>query len=193
MIERSLVLMKPDAIRRGIVGEILTRFERMGLKVVGAKLINIDKEMGAMHYNHDEKWAEKVGNINLNECEEFGVDPIEAFGTDDPIEIGKKVDEWNSEFLSMGPVFAMVLEGVHAVQRIRDHVGKTFSLISPPGTIRGDYGLDSSLAGMRRQRTSYNMIHASGSVEEAKQEIELWFDDTELLDYKRTHEDLYGY
>ena len=193
MIERSLVLMKPDAVQRGIVGEILSRFERMGLKMVGAKLIQIDEKFGSRHYCHSDVWAEKVGSINLKECAESDIDPVEAFGSDDPIEIGKMVDKWNAEFLSMGPVLALVLEGPHAVQRIRDHVGGTFSLISAPGTIRGDYGLDSSLAGLRRGRTSFNMVHASGTVDEAKEEIKLWFEEDELLEYRRIHEDLYSY
>jgi nucleoside-diphosphate kinase len=193
MIERSLVLMKPDAVQRGIVGEILARFERMGLKIVGAKLIQIDEEFGSRHYCHNDEWAKKVGSFNLKDCEEQDIDPMEVFGTKDPVEIGRQVDKWNAEFLSMGPVLALVLEGPHAVQRIRDHVGGTFSLISAPGTIRGDYGLDSALAGLRRGRTSFNMVHASGTVDEAKEEIKLWFEDNELLEYRRVHEDLYSY
>lgn len=193
MIERSLVLIKPDAMQRGIAGEILYRFERMGLKIIGAKLVHIDKEFGAKHYNHDEKWQEKVGGKNLEECVELDLDPMEVFGSTDPKEIGKVVDKWNAEFLSMGPVFAWVLQGPNAVQRIRDHVGGTFSTISAPGTIRGDYGLDSGLSGMKRKRTSYNMIHASGAVDEAEAEIKLWFEERELLDYRRVHEDLYSY
>lgn len=193
MTERSLVLMKPDAVQRGIVGEILSRFERMGLKIVGAKLIHISEDFGAKHYNHDENWAVKVGGLNLKECEENDIDPKEAFGTEDPKEIGKMVDKWNAQFLSMGPVLALVFQGPHAVKRIRDHVGGTFSLISAPGTIRGDYGLDSSLAGLRRGRTSFNMIHASGTVDEAKEEIKLWFKDEELLDYHTAMDEIYSY
>lgn len=193
MIEQSLILMKPDAVQRGIVGEILHRFERMGLKVVGAKLLSVDEDFGAKHYNHDEDWYVKVGERNLADCEEFGFDPKEVFGTDDAREIGVLTDKRNAEFLASGPVFAMVLEGPNAVQRIRDHVGKTFSNISPAGTIRGDYGIDSAYSGMKRKRTSYNMIHASGAVDEAKEEIKLWFKDDEILEYRRVHEDLYSY
>lgn len=193
MIQQSLVLLKPDAVQRGIVGEIIHRFERMGLKIVGAKLIQIDEEFGARHYNHGEEWAKNVGERNIQDCQDFGLDPEEIFGTWDPVEIGKMVDKWNAEFLSMGPVFAVVFEGPNAVQRIRDHVGKLFSVISPPGTIRGDYGLDSAYSGMKRKRTSYNMIHASGTPDEAKEEINLWFKPEELLNYRRVHEDLYNY
>lgn len=193
MVERSLILMKPDAVKRGIVGEILHRFERMGLKIVGAKLILIDENLGLKHYNHPAEWYVKVGKRNLEDCESYELDPMDVFGTTDPEEIGKLTDKRNAEFLASGPVFAMVLEGPHAVQRIRDHVGSTFSTISPAGTIRGDYGLDSAYSGMKRGRTSYNMIHASGTPEEATDEIKLWFKEDELLQYKRVHEDLYNY
>lgn len=193
MIERSLVLLKPDAVQRGIVGEILHRFERMGLKVVASKFIKIDKEFGSKHYNHDIEWKKKVGERNKQDCIAYGLNVIDIYGTDKDEEIGQIVDEWNAEFLALGPLFAFVLEGPNAVQRIRDHVGKTFSTISPPGTIRGDYGLDSAYSGMSRKRTAYNMIHASGSVDEAKEEINLWFKPEEIFSYRRVHEDLYKY
>jgi nucleoside-diphosphate kinase len=193
MIERSLVLMKPDAVQRGIVGDILTRFESMGLKIVGAKLIRVDSDFGAKHYNHTDEWAVKTGQKNIEECAEFDLDPKDVFGTEDPKEIGKTIDKWSAAFISSGPVLALVFEGPNAVQRIRDHVGNLFPFISPPGTIRGDYGLDSSTTTMRRRRVTYNLIHASGEIDEAKDEIKLWFKDEELLDYRRIHEDLYNY
>lgn len=193
MIEKSLVLLKPDAVQRGIVGEILHRFEKMGLKVAGAKLVQIDEQFGAKHYNHDDAWKKRVGERSLNDCSDYNLDPQKIYGTTEPKQIGAVIDKWNAEFLSIGPVFAVVLQGPNAVNRIRDHVGKTFSTISPAGTIRGDYGLDSAYSGMSRKRTSYNMIHASGSTEEAKEEIALWFSDDEILEYRRVHEDLYSY
>lgn len=193
MIERSLVLMKPDAVARGIVGEILHRFERAGLKIVGAKLLLIDKTFGAKHYNHDEQWKIKVGQRNIEDCERLGLTVMECFGTTEPREIGVKVDERNAEFLAKGPVFALVLEGPNAVRKIRTLVGSTFPDAALPGTIRGDYGVDSAFSGMKRKRTTFNMIHASGEVEEAIEEIKLWFKPEELLDYKRVHEEFYSY
>lgn len=193
MVERSLVLLKPDAVRRGIVGEIIDRLEQPGLKIVGAKMIKIDEDFGSKHYNHDDEWKEMVGNRNIEDCEKFGVDVKEIFGTEDPMKIGETVDKWNAEFLSMGPVFALAFEGPNAVGKIRSLVGSTFPETAPAGTIRGDYGLDSALSGLKRKRPAYNMIHASGSVDEAESEINLWFDEDELIEYRRVHEDLYKY
>ncbi|GIW69776.1 MAG: nucleoside-diphosphate kinase [Patescibacteria group bacterium] len=193
MIERTLVLLKPDAVARGITGEIIDRLEQTGLKIVGAKLLRVDRYFGAKHYNHNDEWKEVVGKRSIADCEKFGLDAREVFGTGDAKRIGEIVDERNAEFLASGPVFALVFEGPNAVAKVRSMVGPTFPDTAPPGTIRGDYGLDSAFSGMIRKRTTYNVIHASGSIDEAKQEIDLWFRPEELVDYKRVHEELYKY
>jgi nucleoside-diphosphate kinase len=193
MIQRSLVLMKPDAVKRGIVGEILHRFERAGLKVVGAKLLQADMAIAEKHYKKDEKWHRKVGEINAKDCENFGLDAKDIFGTDDLLEIGKIVNSWLYEMFNLGPVFAFVLEGPNAVEKVRNLVGSTFPNAAPPGTVRGDFGLDSSYSSLKRRRAVLNLIHASGEVEEAEEEIKLWFRPDEILSYKRIHEELYNY
>ena len=193
MIERSLVLMKPYAVLRGIVGEILARFERAGLKIIGAKLIQVTDEIADKHYPNTTEWLEKVGQNTISDCEKYGIDLMANIGATEPLEIGKLVKQWNKSFLTLGPVLAVVFEGVHAVERIRSLVGPTVPVLAPAGTIRGDFSLDSAIAANRRGRAIFNLIHASGTVEEAKQEIDLWFKKDELLDYKRIHEDLYKY
>ena len=193
MMERSLVLLKPDAVQRGIVGEILDKLEQVGLKIVGAKLVQVSKEFGAKHYKHNEEWKYKVGQRNIEDCKTYGIEVEEVFGINDPKRIGEIVDERNAEFLASGPVFAFVLEGPNAMKKIRSLVGPTFPDVAPAGTIRGDYGLDSAFSGMVRKRTTYNMIHASGAVDEAEEEIKLWFKPEEILSYRRVHEDLYNY
>lgn len=185
--------MKPDAVKRGIVGEILHRFERVGLKMVAVRMMLASKEHAAKHYKKDDMWAKKVGEIRIEDCKRYDMDIRELYGTDDPVEIGHKVNEFNFEFLSSGPVLAIVFEGVNAVKRIRDLVGFTIPNEAAPGTIRGDFGLDSAYSGMVRKRTVYNFIHASGTPEEAEEEIHLWFKDEDLLSYRMVHEDLYNY
>lgn len=193
MIEKSLVLMKPDAVQRGIVGEILHRFERMGLKIVGMKMIHPEKNFVEKHYSTSDENLKVMGNKTIEDAKENGVDLLKTLGTEDPLQIGKQIWNWSIEFLSSGPVIAMVLEGPHAIANIRTQVGHTLPLKSAPGTIRGDYGLDSSFSGNSRNRTIYNLVHASGNKVEADLEISLWFKPEEILSYKRIHEDLYKY
>jgi nucleoside-diphosphate kinase len=193
MIQRSLVLLKPDAVQRGVMGDILSRFERAGLKVVGAKLIKADKDTAEKHYKKDKEWQKKVGNIQISDCEKFGLNAEEIFGTEDPAEIGEIVNGWLYGLFDEGPVFAFVFQGPGAVDKIRALVGSTFPDTAPPGTIRGDYGLDSSFSSLKRKRAVFNLIHASGTAEEAEEEIGIWFTEEEILEYKRADEDVYRY
>jgi len=193
MIQRSLVLMKPDAVKRGIVGEILHRFERAGLKMVAVKLIQPGEDLAEKHYPNTEKWKSTVGQRTIDECKANGIDLMENIGTTDPLKVGEIVKKWNEDFLKSGPVLAIVFEGVNAVERVRALVGNTVPSKAQAGTVRGDFSLDSALAANRRSRTIYNLIHASGSNEEAQFEIDLWFKEDEILSYRRIHEDLYLY
>ena len=193
MIQRSLVLLKPDAVQRGIAGEILQRFERAGLKIIGAKLLEADEDVVKKHYKKDEAWHRKIGELNIKDCNVHDISVMEIFGTEDAEEIGKIVNGWLYDMFKIGPVFAFVLEGPNAVKKIRDLVGHTYPDAALPGTIRGDFGLDSAFTSMKRKRAVLNLIHASGTPEEAEEEINMWFDKKELLKYKRTNDDLYAY
>jgi len=193
MIQRSLVLLKPDAVKRGIVGEILQRFERAGLKIVGAKILEAEERVVKKHYNKGKEWHKKIGEINLKDCSTHDLDPMEIFSTVEAEEIGKIVNGWLFDMFKLGPVFAFVMEGPNAVRKIRDLVGNTYPDSAQPGTIRGDFALDSALTSMKRKRAVLNLIHASGTPEEAKEEIKMWFEDGELLRYKRMQDDLYSY
>jgi nucleoside-diphosphate kinase len=193
MIEQSLVLLKPDAVKRGIVGEILHRFERAGLKIVAAKMAQADEELADKHYPDSEEWKRVVGQRTIDDCEKYGVDLMENMGTTDAVEVGEMIKKWNQEFLMSGPVLAIIFEGINCIERVRSISGSTLPVKAAPGTIRGDFSLDSAIAANRRKRTVYNLIHASGSAEEAKVEIDLWFDKDEVCSYRRTHEDLYSY
>ncbi len=193
LIQRTLVLLKPDAVKRGITGEIIDRIEQPGLKIIGAKLIKAGREEAERHYKKGEDWHRKVGEFNIRDCKELGIDIEEFFGTTDPVEIGRQVNEWLYALFEEGPVFAFVFEGPNAVKKVRTLVGSTYPDSAPAGTIRGDYGLDSAVTSLKRKRAVFNLIHASGEVEEAEQEISIWFDDSELLDYRRAEEDIYRY
>lgn len=183
IMEKTVVLVKPDGVRKGIVGEILSRFEKVGLKLLAAKLIWVDKTHVGKHYADDEEYHEVVGKKTLENYQKYGVDPNETLGTDKPVEIGKKVREWNMEFLSSGPVFAMLLEGSEAVRIVRKIVGDTFPADASPGTIRGDYALDSAKVSNLAKRSTQNIVHASGEAKEAEFERKLWFKEDEIYDY----------
>ncbi len=182
--ERTLIIVKHDGVARGLLGEVISRFERVGLKMVAFEFIAATEDMGKAHYPESKEWKEKVGNRTLTEYKEKGIDPIERLGTDDPIEIGQMVKNWLIEYLSMGPVLAMVWEGPEAVKIGRKLVGETNPVNAAPGTIRGDFSWDNADLANDYKRPFYNLVHASGDPEEAKDEIELWFSKIELMDYK---------
>ena len=181
MAERTIVVFKPDSVKRGLVGEILSRFERVGLRIVGSKTVKVTEGFIAQHYPDKEEFLRGMGLKALENYVQHKLDPIKEIGTADPVKIGKRIRRWNMDFLSRGPVIAVVLEGNHAVNNVRKLVGKTIPALAEPGTIRGDYSDDSSILANRENRSVHNLIHASGTVEEAEEEIKLWFKKNELV------------
>ena len=190
MIDRTLILVKPDGVKRGLVGEILIRFEKAGLKVVGLKMVYVEREFALKHYPVTDEWYRKVGSNTLDDSKKYGISAKEVMGTEDPVEIGKKVHGWNVDFLTSGPIVAIVLEGVHAVEMGRKLVGTTVPNLANPGTIRGDFSTSSALSANVRNGAIPNLVHASGNKEEAKVEISLWFKPEELHSYKTIFESL---
>ena len=188
--ERTLILLKPDAVARGLVGEIIARFEKAGLKIVGMKMVHPTEEKAAGHYAGPDEWIRGMGQKTLDSFEEFGMDADEVLGTSDTLEIGQMVLSWLIRYISSGPVVAMVLEGVHAIKAVRKMVGFTIPSRAEPGTIRGDLTIDSNTISSLEKRSTKNLIHASGDPQEAAQEIAFWFDPEELFDYKRGGEEI---
>ena len=188
--ERTVVLLKPDAVGRGLSGELITRFEKTGLKIVALKMVWADEELVKKHYPSDrEEFLRGMGEKTLKTYEEFGKDPEDELGTKDALEIGKLVHSWNIDFIKSGPVIAMLLEGHNVISNVRQMVGTTLPSKAEPGTIRGDYSVDSPILANERKRAIKNLVHASGNLEEAKYEAELWFHKNEIHEYKRADED----
>lgn len=155
MIQRTLVLIKPDGVQRSLIGKIIERFENVGLKIVGMKMVWVDKEFARKHYSaHVEK----------------------------PFYKGLET------FITEGPVVAMALEGVEAIELIRKMVGATEPKTAAPGTIRGDYSHHTYAYTDEKGIAIKNLIHASGDLEDAKKEMELWFKEEEMHSYKVLHE-----
>lgn len=188
-MERTLIILKPDAVQRGIIGEIISRFEKVGLKMVGAKLVHPSKDLADQHYPTSRReFIEGMGNKTLENYREKGINPNEDFGTGDAHQIGLQLQEWLVGFLTSAPVFCFVLEGPHAVELARKICGHTLPSKADPGTIRGDYSFDSAALANLGKRPIRNLIHASGDIEEAKYEIGLWFSDDELYTYDTVHQ-----
>ncbi len=183
--ERTLVLLKPDGVQRGLVGEVIGRFERAGLKIAGVKMLRASRALLDRHYPSDEGFLRTIGGKTREAFEAAGLDVRKEAGTDDPLAIGRQVRQWLIEFVASAPVVAFVLEGTHAVAVTRKLVGDTLPFRAAPGTIRGDFSADSPTVANVQKRPVRNLVHASGTLEEAAAEIGLWFAPEELHDYER--------
>jgi nucleoside-diphosphate kinase len=181
-IVRTLVILKPDAVARGLVGEIIARFERAGLRIVALKMVRATPEQIERFYPSSEEWLRSAGSKLLKAYRELGIDPRERLGTDDPVEVGRKIKENLVKYMTSGPIVVMVLKGNRAVEVVRKLVGPTAPHSAPPGTIRGDYSVDSPDLAAEEGRVVYNLVHASDSVAEAEREIKFWFRDEEIVD-----------
>lgn len=162
-MERTLVVLKPDAVARGIAGEIIMRFERAGLKIIGLKMVSPDEG----HYHHH---YETIGQLISRR--------------------GEEVYRRNADFMMSGPVVAFVLEGVQAVATVRKMVGETEPHKAQPGTIRGDYAHMTIAHANDKNAGLPNLIHASADAQEAKAEVSHWFAPEELYDYKTAYQHL---
>jgi len=160
MIQQTLVLVKPDGVQRGLIGEIIKRFEQRGLKIVALKLTQIKKDFSKKHYTEDiaKRRGEKVRNLLL-------------------------------DFITSGPVVAMVVEGVDAIENVRKLCGVTESKTALPGTIRGDFSHISFNHADEKEIALKNLVHASADETDAENELALWFSIDELHSYKRAEED----
>lgn len=182
--EQTVVLLKPETLKRGIVGELITRFEKVGLKIRAGKLIWVDAVHVGKHYSDDAGYCKRVGEKTLENYKKYGLDADEDLGTSDPLEIGKIIRKWNMDYITKGPVFALLLEGYDSVAIVRKMLGSLFPFDSQPGTIRGDYASDSFITSNHvNKRSAENIMHASGSVEEAEFERKLWFKEEEIYSY----------
>ncbi len=184
--ERTLVLIKPDGIQRSLIGEIISRFERMGLKLVGLKMLIPTAEHIEAHYTLDPDWRRLTGEKTIAGYEKKGLTPPSR----DPIKISGVILNNLKKYMTSGPVVAMVWQGAHAVQIVRKIVGGTEPLTSDVGTIRGDYVLDSYQMADEDGRAVRNLMHASGTIKEAEAEIKHWFKPEELFDYRLIQEQI---
>ncbi len=177
--ERTLVLLKPDAVSRHIVGEIMQRFERKNMKIVGMKMIWPTSEKAGQHYADDEEWYEDTGGKTVANYKKQGIDTGMTAR-----EMGVKIRDTLMESLTAGPIVALVLEGAHVIELARKMRGSTSPRDGEPGTIGFDYTLDSYELSDSGGWSIRNVMHCSDSVENANREIAVWFDVDEVLNYE---------
>ena len=184
--EKTLVIIKPDGVQRSLIGEVIRRYETCGLKLVALKMLIPDKDRVLSHYSIDPDWALKSGTKTFESYKSRGL-PTPG---DDPVKFAEGVRKNLVNFMASGPIVAMVWQGVGAVAVVRKITGSTEPLTSSPGTIRGDYTIDSYDLANMDDRSVRNVVHASGSVDEAIKEIPIWFTKEEVLNYRLVSEEI---
>lgn len=190
-MERTLIILKPDAVKRSLVGKTIETFENVGLKLMTAKMIKPSADVIKNHYPGTPEWLKEMGEKTLASFKKSGDDVIKTFKTEDPSKLGQFVYERLIKYWMEGPIIVMVWQGPNAVAVARKLRGHTIPVLAEPGTLLGQYSFDSSPLSASLDRVVKTFIHASGSVDEAEREIKYWFKDLKFNDYAREVDALY--
>lgn len=183
--QRTFCIVKPDAVMRGLTGEIVKRIEKVGLKIVALKMVRASKETILKHYPmNDQAWVDRLGEKGLSTFTELELDAAEFLGSSDKSQIGKAVTEALVRYMTSGPVICMVVEGIQAIDMVRKLAGSTLPFKAEMGTIRGDFSVDSPAVANVEGRSIHNLFHASENAKEAANEIKLWFKESEINEYE---------
>lgn len=182
--QRALIIIKPDGVQRGLIGCIISRFEKVGLKIIGLKFEMATSEKVIVHYPETEAWFKKVGERTLTNYAKKGLDAKTVFKTDDAVAIGKIVKGWLITYFQESPVLIIALESYDCIEVCRKLSGNTIPILAAPGTIRGDFSHDTIDLANEQNRPLRNIIHASDTVEDGEKEVNLWFTKEELFSYE---------
>lgn len=183
--ERTFLMIKPDGVTRGLIGEIIHRVEKCGLKIVALEMVHPTEKQMDEHYPKDKEWITRLGKKTLETYKKYGYNAIKELGTDKPEKIGPMVRKWLIQFMTSAPLVKMIIQGVHAVDMVRKMAGPTMPALAEMGTIRGDFSVDSAAIANKNKRAVRNIIHASETQQEAKHEIKHWFSPDVIHNYKR--------
>lgn len=183
--EKTFVMLKPDGVRKGLVGEVIRRFEQRDLKIVALDMFQPSHDQVDNHYPKNEEWVTRLGTKTLATYEKYGYDAIADFGTTDAAKIGPEVRKWVIDYMISAPLVKMVVQGIHAVDVVRKIAGETMPYKAEMGTIRGDFSIDSPALANKEKRAVMNILHCSETPEEAEHEIKHWFGDAKIYSYKR--------
>jgi len=186
--QHTLLMIKPDGVQRGLIGKIVSRFEQVGLKIIGLKFEWTTKEKIVAHYPETDAWFKKVGERTLTNYKKKGLDAKKVFKTDDAVQIGRTVKKWLINYLQQSPLFIIALEGYECIEVCRKLCGNTIPVLAAPGTIRGDFSYDTIDLANEQSRPIRNIIHASDTVDDGEKEINVWFKPEELFNYETGEE-----
>src|SRR3989344_3322180 len=185
MVERTLIIIKPDALKRGLVGKIIETFENVGLKLMTAKMLKPSADVIKNHYPGTSEWIREMGEKTLTSFKQSGSNIMEMFKTEDPNKLGQFVYVRLIKYWMEGPIIVMVWQGPNAITVARKLRGHTIPALATPGTLHAQFSFDSSPLSASLGRVVKTFIHASGSVEEAEREIKYWFPKMEFKNYER--------
>ncbi|MDO8741641.1 MAG: nucleoside-diphosphate kinase [Candidatus Roizmanbacteria bacterium] len=186
--QKALIIIKPDGVQRGLLGKIISRFEQVGLKIIGLKFEMSEEKKIIAHYSETDVWFKKVGERTLTNYAKKGLDAKKIFNTNDAIQIGRTVKKWLITYFQESPVLIMALESYDCIEIVRKLSGNTIPVLANPGTIRGDFSHDTIDLANEQNRPLRNIIHASDTVEDGEKEVNLWFAKEELFSYESAGE-----
>jgi nucleoside-diphosphate kinase len=189
--QRTFCMIKPDGVMRGLVGEIIHRIEKAGLKVVAMKMTIPTETLIKKHYpTSDEAWIARLGSKAKKGLGDLSLTAKEVYGTEDEKELGENTLKGLIQYMQSGPVVAMVVEGIQAIEMVRKLAGPTLPFMAEVGTIRGDFSVDSPVVANVEGRSIHNLFHASENLAEAENEIKLWFGGETICDYSLGNDDI---
>ena len=190
-MERTLIILKPDAVKRGLIGKVIETFENVGLKLMAGKMLKPSADVIKNHYPGTPAWIKEMGEKTLASFKQSGDDVMKTFKTKDPEKLGQFIYERLIKYWMEGPIFVMVWQGPNAVTVARKLRGHTIPSLAVPGTLLAQYSFDSSPLSASLDRVVKTFIHASGSTDEAEREIKYWFKDEKFTDYEREVDNQY--
>ena len=190
-MEQTLIIIKPDAVKRGLIGTVFETFETAGLKLMAAKMLQPEADVIKNHYPGTLEWIREMGEKTLSSFKQSGADPKKRFGTEDPVKLGQFVYDRLIKYWQEGPIVVSVWESPNAITVARKLRGHTIPALADPGTLQAKFSYDNSILSSSFDRVVKTFVHASGSVEEALREIKYWFGDIDFKDYERDIDQLY--
>lgn len=191
MIEKTLIILKPDAVKRGLIGKVIETFEQVGLKLIAGKMLKPSADVIKNHYPGTPAWIKEMGEKTITSFKQSGDDVTKTFKTEDPTKLGQYIYDRLIKYWMEGPIVVMVWAGPNAVAVARKLRGHTIPSLAVPGTLLAQFSFDSSPLSASLDRVVKTFIHASGSTDEAKREIKYWFGNQEFKNYEREVDSLY--